>query len=96
MILEKGQLASYLVMASRQPLEVFKWTSGLPASWPPHPHPLGTIMIHINSGSAVTEAKIRDDWCSVKYALVTGFPGLGGGGAGFPGRECGDYRGALD
>lgn len=53
-------------------------------------------MIHINSGSAVTEAKIRDVWCSVKYTLVTGFPGLGGGGAGFPGRECGDYRGALD
>lgn len=27
---------------------------------------------------------------------MTGFPGLGGGGAGFPGRECVDYRGALD
>lgn len=52
--------------------------------------------IYINSGSAVTEAKIRGDWCSVKYTLVTGFPGLGGGGAGFPGRECVDYRGALD
>lgn len=53
-------------------------------------------MIYINSGSAVTEAIIRDDWCSVKYTLVTGFLGLGGGGARFPGRECGDYHGALD
>lgn len=44
---EKGHLASYLVMTSRWPLEVFNWTSGLPASWLPHPHPLGTIMIYI-------------------------------------------------
>lgn len=52
----------------------------------PHPHPPGTIKIYINSGSAVTEAIIRDDWCSVKHTLVTGFPG----------RECVDYHGALD